>query len=91
MNFKEVCVAVVLRAFSTFIKFAMEVENFHLTKQPGLHPSGFHRLKSFLRVGCWNVCSLVEADGGVKTATVRTGKQPVAVDRKIKFLVDELK
>jgi len=37
------------------------------------------------------VHSLVEADGGVKTATVRTGKQLVAVDRKNKFLVDELK
>ena len=39
----------------------------------------------------WNVRSLVEADGGVKTATVQTGKHPVAVDRKIKFLVKELK
>ena len=24
----------------------------------------------FLRVGCWNVRSLVEMDGGIKTATV---------------------
>ena len=85
MNFKEVCVAVVLRAFTAFIKFAMEVENFHLIKQPGLHPSGFHRLKSFLYVGCWNVCSLVKADGGVKTATVQTGKQAVAVNQKLKM------
>jgi len=35
--------------------------------------------------------SLAEANGGVKTATVRTGKHPVAVDRKIKFFVNELK
>ena len=41
-------------------------------------------------MGYWNVRSLVEADGGFKTATVRTGKHPVAVDRKIKFLVNEL-
>ena len=51
MNFKEVCVAVVLRAFTAFIKFAMEVENFHLIKLPGLHPSGFHCLKSFYMWG----------------------------------------
>ena len=70
------------------LKFSVEVEN---SRQPGLHPSGFHHLKSFLRVGCWNVHSLVEADGGFKTATVRTGKHPVAVDRKIKFLVNEVK
>ena len=69
----------------------MEVENTYFIRQPGLHPSSFRHLKYFLRVGCWNVRSLVEADGGVKTATVRTGKHPVAVDRKIKFLVNELK
>jgi len=72
----------------------MEVENSHFIKQPGLHPSGFHCLKLkvfFLCVGCWNVRSAVEADGGVKTATVQTGKHLVAVDRKIKFLVKELK
>jgi len=51
----------------------MEVENSHFIKQPGLHRSGFHCLKSFLRVGCWNVCSLVEADGGVKTAWKTSG------------------
>ena len=55
-----------------------------------VHPGGFHRLKSLLRVGCWNVRSLVEADGGVKTATVRTGPSSVAVDKKIHFLVREL-
>ena len=66
----------------------MEVENSHVIGHPGLHPSGFHCLKSYLCVGCWNVHSLVEAGGGLKTATVRTGKHPVAVDRKIKFLVN---
>ena len=55
-----------------------------------VHPGGFHHLKSILRVGCWNVCSLVEADGGVKTATVRAGPSFVAVDKKVRFLVREL-
>ena len=32
----------------------------------------FHSLKFYLRVGCWNVHSLVEAGNGVKIATVRT-------------------
>ena len=44
----------------------------------------------FLRVGCWNVRSLVEMDGGIKTATVRPKGHPVHVDRKIKFPVQEL-
>ena len=35
----------------------------------------------------WNECSLVKEDDGVKTANVQTGKHPVAVDRKIKFVV----
>ena len=35
-----------------------------------VHPGGFYHLKSLLHLGCWNVCSLVEADGDVKTATV---------------------
>ena len=60
----------VLRALSVLLNFAVEVESSHIIRQPGLHPSGFHRLKSHLRVGCWNVRSLVKADGGVKTATV---------------------
>ena len=34
-----------------------------------VHPSGFYHLKSLLRIGGWNVCSLVEADD-VKIATV---------------------
>ena len=63
----------------------MEVENSHFIRQPGLHPSGFHRLKPYLCVGCWNVHSLVEADGGINTVTVQIGKHPEAVNRKIKF------
>ena len=55
-----------------------------------VHPGGFHHLKSILRVGCWNVRSLVEADGGVKTATVRAGPGSVVVDKKVRFLVREL-
>ena len=33
------------------------------------HPGSSNCL-SFLCVGCWNVQSLVEMDGGIKTATV---------------------
>ena len=55
-----------------------------------MHPGGFHHLKSILRVGCWNVRSLVEADGGVKTATVHTGPSSLAVGKKVRFLVCEL-
>ena len=41
-------------------------------------------------MGCWNVRSLVEMDGGVKIATVRPKGRPVSVV-KINFLVQELK
>ena len=46
-----------------------------------------HR-QSHLNVGCWNVRSLVEAEGPVTTALTRRG---VSVDRKINFLVGELR
>ena len=56
----------------------------------GKHPGSFNCHKS-LHVGCWNVRSLVEMDGGVRTATVRPKGCPVSVDKKINFLVRELK
>ena len=56
----------------------------------GKHPGSFYCLRS-LHVGCWNVRSLVEIDGGIKTATVRPKGHPVSVDKKINFLVQELK
>ena len=54
------------------------------------HPGGSNCLK-FLRVGCWNVKSLVEMDGGIKIATLRPKCRPVSVDKKVKFLVQELR
>ena len=44
--------------------------------------------QSWLNIGCWNMRSLVEAEGSVATASVRGGVQ---VDRKINLLVDELR
>lgn len=75
----------VLQAFSAGLKFVMSVENYGFMRKAGFHPSDFHCLKSFLSVSCWNVRSLVEVDGGVKTAIVQPGKHPVAVDRKLSF------
>ena len=43
---------------------------------------------SWFNVGCWNMRSLVEAEGSVATASVR---REVQVDRKINFLVKELR
>ena len=42
-------------------------------------------------MGCWNVRSLVEIDVSIKAATVRPKGRAVSVDKKIKFLVQELK
>ena len=49
------------------------------------HPDSFNCLRS-LCVGCWNVRSLVEMDGGIKTATVQPKNHPVSVNKKINFL-----
>ena len=54
------------------------------------HPSSSNCL-TFSHVGCWNVGSLVEMDGGIKSAIVQPKGHPVQIDRKIKFLVQELK
>ena len=60
-----------------------------MATQRQVYPDGFHHLKFLLCIECWNVCRLVEADGDVKTAVVRSAS--VAVDKKICFLVHELK
>ena len=49
------------------------------------HPGSSNCL-NLLHVGCWNVRSLVEMDGGLKTATVQPKGHPVRID-KIVFLV----
>ena len=48
------------------------------------HPDSFNCL-SFLCVGCWNGRSLVEMDGGIKTANARPKGRPVQVDKKIEL------
>ena len=45
---------------------------------------------SFLCVGCWNVISLAEMDGGIKTTIVQPKGSSLQIDRKNKFLVQEL-
>ena len=54
------------------------------------HPGSFNYPRS-LCVGCWNIRNLVEMDGGIKTATVRLEGHLVFVDKKINFLVQEVK
>ena len=51
------------------------------------HPGSSH----CLHVRCWNVRSLVKMDGGVKTATVRPRGHLVSIDKKVNFLVQELR
>ena len=50
-----------------------------------------HSHHGHLRIGCWNMRSLVEAEGPVETSAVRPSTRGVAVDRKVSFLVRELK
>ena len=42
-------------------------------------------------VGCWNMWTLVEAEGPVETSVVRSGMRGVTVDRKAALMVRELK
>jgi len=42
------------------------------------HPGSFNCLSS-LHVWCWNFRSLVEMDGGIKTATARPKGSPVSI------------
>ena len=51
------------------------------------HPGSFN----YLQVGCWNVRTLVEADSDICTGMSRPGGRRLVVDRKVEFLVRELK
>ena len=61
-------------------------QNQKVSKTNKIHSHHCH-----LRIGCWNMRSLVEAEGPVETSVVRPSTRGVAVDRKVSFLVRELK
>ena len=42
-------------------------------------------------VGCWNMRTLVEAEGPIETSVVRPGGRGVTVDRKATLMVREFK
>ena len=42
-------------------------------------------------VGCWNMQTLVEAEGRVEKSAVRKSRRSVVVDRKAALMVHELK
>ena len=42
-------------------------------------------------VGCWNMQTLVEAEGPIETSVARPSRRGVAVDRKVSLMVGELK
>ena len=53
------------------------------------HASCYNNQCSHHNVGCWNICSLVEAEGSVNTPSIKRG---VSIDRKITLiLVEELR
>ena len=47
--------------------------------------------RSRLSIGCWNMRTLVEAEGNIETSVVRPSARGVAVDRKATLMVQELK
>ena len=50
-----------------------------------------HQWHSRLNVGCWNMRTLVEAEGNIATSLARPGSRGVTVDRKVTLMVQELK
>ena len=49
------------------------------------------RRRSKISIGCWNMRTLVEAEGSIETSVVRSSTRGVAVDRKATLMVQELK
>ena len=47
--------------------------------------------RSRLNIVCWNMRTLVEAEGSITTSLSRPGSRGVAVDRKAILMVQELK
>ena len=60
----------------------------YLSRKHGNYHSKRHREIS---VGCWNMRTLVEAEGRVETSVVRKSGRSVVVDRKAALMVHELK
>ena len=58
----------------------------------GLHVnnSGLRSLRK-VSIGCWNMRTLVEADGSIATGVSRRGGRGVTVDKKSVFMVQQLK
>ena len=52
-----------------------------------------HQRRSRLNVGCWNIRTLVEAEGNIATSLARPGSRGVRVDCTCEaiFMVQELK
>ena len=44
-----------------------------------------------LNVGCWNMCTLVEAEGPIETSVLRPSGREVTIDWKASLMVHELK
>ena len=50
-----------------------------------------HQRRSRLNIGCWNMRTLVEAEGNIATSLARPGSRGVTVGRKATLMVQELK
>ena len=47
------------------------------------------RIRRELNVGCWNMRTLVEAEGAIETSVVRPSGKGVTTDRKVALMVGE--
>ena len=49
-----------------------------------------HLKNQRLDIGCWNMCTLVEAEGSIATSVSRPSSRGVTVDRNATLMVQEL-
>ena len=83
----------VLQALSVYPSLHEKLSQ--MAPSSGKHQSqnrhGHSRHGQRLHIGCWNMRTLVEAEGSIATSVVRPSSRGVTVDRKATLMVQELK
>ena len=91
------CTAEVLQALSVHFNMHKKQskvasgQNISSTYMKGSVNQKCQRTKRQLNIGCWNMRTLVEAEGPIETSVSRPGGKGVAVDRKATLMIQELK
>ena len=90
------CTAEVLQALSVYFNMHKKQSKVASGQNSSSYMKGSvnqkcQRTKRQLSIGCWNMRTLVEAEGPIETSVSRPGGRGVAVDRKVTLMIQELK